>query len=153
MVVGYWELIPIESGAELLAPRDTATARIVEERRSANKHRNHWWKEDNWPRLKKALVNSLYPSLRGQCDEACLKLGLDPVHKQTVFNVLRRIGRKPITYENHFPMKNRALISENQLNYVKDIIVKIDTANLGISRKYVIQVISELSQEKSFVQA
>ena len=45
-------------------------------------------------------MNSRYPSLRGQFDEACLELGLDPVLKQTVFNVLRSIGRKPITYEN-----------------------------------------------------
>ena len=31
--------------------------------------------------------------------------------------------------------------------------IKIDTANLGMSRKEVIQVISELGQAKSFVQA
>ena len=58
-------------------------------------------------------MNSRYPSLRGQCDEACLELGFDPVPKQTVFNVLRRIGRKPITYENALPMKNKELLSEN----------------------------------------
>ena len=39
-------------------------------------------------KAKEALVNSQYPYLRGQCDEACLELGLDPVPKQTVFNVL-----------------------------------------------------------------
>ena len=48
-------------------------------------------------------------------------------------------------------MKNRALLSENQLNYVEDIIVKIDTENPGMSRKEVIQVISELGQTKLFV--
>ena len=36
---------------------------------------------------------------------------------------------------------------------MEDIIIKIDTANLGMSRKEVIQVISELGQAKSFVQA
>ena len=50
-------------------------------------------------------------------------------------------------------MNNRALLSENQVNYVEDIIVKIDTANLGVSRKEVIQVISDLGQVKFFVQA
>ena len=50
-------------------------------------------------------------------------------------------------------MKKRALLSENQVNYVEDIIVKRDTANLGISRKELIQVISNLVQAKSFVQA
>ena len=69
---------------------------------------------------------------------ACLELGLDLVPNQTVFNVLRRIGRKPITYENVFPDKNRALLSNSQVKCVEDIIIKIDTANLGMSRKEVI---------------
>ena len=97
----------MESGAELLAPQETSTFRVAEERRAAKKQSNHWWTEANWPRLKEALVNSRYPSLRGNCDEACLELGFDPVPKQTVLNVLHRIGRKPITYENVFPAKKR----------------------------------------------
>ena len=43
LVVGYWELIPMESGAELLAPQDTATVRVAEERQAAKKQRNYWW--------------------------------------------------------------------------------------------------------------
>ena len=88
----------MESGAEFSAPQDTATVRFVEERWASKKHGNYWWTEANWPRLKEALVNSRYPYLRGQCDEACLELGFYPVPKQTLFNVLRRIERKPITY-------------------------------------------------------
>ena len=42
-------------------------------------------------------MNGRYPSFRGQYDEACLGLGLGKVPKQTVFNVLQRIGRAPIT--------------------------------------------------------
>ena len=87
-------------------------------------------------------MNSWYPSLIGQCYEDFLELGFDTVPKQTVFNVLRRIGRKTITYENVFPDKKRAFLSEIQVNYVEDIIIKRDTANLGMSRKEVIQVIS-----------
>ena len=80
-------------------------------------------------------------------------LSLDPVPKQKVFNVLRSIGRKPITYDNVFPEKKRALLSNFQVNYVEGVIIKRDTANLGMSRKEVIQVISEIGQEKFFVQA
>ena len=69
LVVGYWELIPMESGAELSAPQDTATVRFVEERRASKKHRNNWWKEANCPRLKEALVNRRYPYLRGKFNE------------------------------------------------------------------------------------
>ena len=90
--------------------------------------------------------------MRGQCDEACLKLGFDPFPKQTEFNVLQRIDRKPITYENIFPVKKRSLLSEKQVNYVEDIISKRDTANLGMSRKGFIQVISEIGHEKLFFQ-
>ena len=36
---------------------------------------------------------------------------------------------------------------------MEDLIIKRDIANLGMSRKEVIQVISEIGQAKSFVQA
>ena len=49
-------------------------------------------------------------------------------------------------------MKKRVLLSENQVNYVEDIIVKRHTANLGMSSREVIEVISELAQAKLFVQ-
>ena len=98
-------------------------------------------------------MNIRYPDVRGQWDEAFLELGLDPVPKQIVFNVLQRIGRKPITYENFFPMKKSSLLSERQEKYVEDIIIKRDTANLRMSRKELIQVILDLGQEKLFVKA
>ena len=94
-----------------MAPQDTAIVRVPEERQAAKKQSNNVNKEANWPRLKEALANSQYPYLRGQCDEACLELCFDPVPKQKVFNVLWRIGRKPITYENVSPVKKKALIS------------------------------------------
>ena len=103
----------MESGAEFSASQDTTTVRVAEERRAGKKKRNHWCLEANLPRLEEALVNSRYLYFRGHCDEACLELGLDPVPKQTVFNVLRRIFRKPITYENVFPEKKRALLSNS----------------------------------------
>ena len=93
-----------------MAPQDTYTVRVAEERR-AKKNMRYWWTENNWQRIKEALANSWYPYLRVQYDEACLELGLYPVPKQTIFNVLQRIGRKPITYENDFPMNNMALLS------------------------------------------
>ena len=52
LVVGYWELIPMESGDAFLALQDTSTVRVAEERRAGKKNRNHWWSEANWPRLK-----------------------------------------------------------------------------------------------------
>ena len=52
LAVGYWELIPMESGAELLAPQDTAIVRVSGERHAAKKQSNRIWTKANWPRLK-----------------------------------------------------------------------------------------------------
>ena len=37
LVVGYWELISMESGAELLAPLETSIVRVAEETRTEKK--------------------------------------------------------------------------------------------------------------------
>ena len=37
LVVGYWDLFPMESRAEFLAPQYTATVRVAEERRAEKK--------------------------------------------------------------------------------------------------------------------
>ena len=78
---------------------------------------------------------------------------MDPFPKHTIFNVLQRVGRKPITCLKSLLTKKRTVLSENQVRYVEHIIVKRDTANLVMSRKEAIQVIYDISQEKSFVQA
>ena len=77
----------------------------------------------------------------GVCDEGDLELGKDPVPKIKVANVLKRIVRNLITYDNALPMRYLMLQSERQAKYVKYIVVTIDTENLDISSKEVIQVI------------
>ena len=56
-------------------------------------------------------------------------------------NFLKRIGSKPIIYDNKFLMRYWALLSESQVNYSGYIVVTIDTDNLEMSRKELIQVI------------
>ena len=43
LVVGYWELIPMEPGAILSALQDTSAVRVAEEIPTAKKQRNYWW--------------------------------------------------------------------------------------------------------------
>ena len=50
-------------------------------------------------------------------------------------------------------MNKRALLSEYQVKYVEYIIVKRDTEKLEVSRREIIQVIPDLGQKKSIVQA
>ena len=83
LVVGCWELIPMESGIELLDPQETSTVRYAKDRTTEKKKSTSWYKEDNWTSLKTTLANSHYPDDRGQCDEACLELCFDPVLEQT----------------------------------------------------------------------
>ena len=62
----------MESGAEFLVPQYIAIVRVAEEIPESKEQSNCWLTEENWSRLNKSLVNIWYPSLRGQCDEACL---------------------------------------------------------------------------------
>ena len=87
------------------------------------------------------------------CDAACLELGEDTVPQMTVANCLQRIGSKPSTFENTSPPTNQVLISKSQVKYVEDIILTIETAKLGMSRREVIQTTSDIGQASSYVQA
>ena len=42
LVVGYWELISMESGAELLASQDTSPVRVAKDTFLENKERTSW---------------------------------------------------------------------------------------------------------------
>ena len=86
------------------------------------------------------------PAVDGLCDESCLELCKYPVPLIIVVNCLQRIGRKPITYNNAFPVSKRAFLLQIKLKYVEDIIVTRDTANIGMSRKEVVQAISGMVQ-------
>ena len=55
LVVVYWELVPMESGYDDSSEQDTVTATKDLEEPVAKQNRNLWWKEDNWPRLNKAI--------------------------------------------------------------------------------------------------
>ena len=93
------------------------------------------------------------PEVNRVCDAYFLELGDDIFPRQTVTNCLQRIGSKLITYENASPLRNQALLSQIQVRYVEYIIITSDTAKLGISRREVIQTISDIGQASSFVQA
>ena len=70
-----------------------------------------------------------------------------------VTNYLQRIGSRTIKLENSSPPGKQALMFQNQLKYIEYIILTRDTANLGMSRREVIQKISEIGQASSYYQA
>ena len=85
-------------------------------------------------------------------DEGSLQLGQYAVTQRTVVTFLIRIGNKLITYDNSLSLKNGSTLSEIQVKYIQDIIFARKTMNLDISRKEVIQVISDIGQSDSYVQ-
>ena len=70
-----------------------------------------------------------------------------------VANCLKMVVIKMVTYDNFFPLRHWVLLLERQVNYVEDVVVTRDTANLGMSRKELIQVISEIGNTDSYAQA
>ena len=68
-------------------------------------------------------------------------------------NFLQRIRNKPITDENASPQIKQAFLSQRQVKYVEDITVTKDTSTIGMSRREVIQTISDIGKASSYVQA
>ena len=87
-----------------------------------------WWKEENWPTLKKSREGWRNPAVNGFFNE-------DPVPQKVVTNCLQRIGSKPITFDNAFTSIKWELLSQRKVKYVEDIIVT--------RKKEVIQMISD----------
>ena len=85
-------------------------------------------------------------------DAAFLELGKDPAPRQTVTNILQIIVRNNITYDNVLTSRKQALLSQKQIKYVEDTSVTRDTLNLGMTRREVIQKISDIVQAYSYNQ-
>ena len=63
LFVGYWELVPMESVSDNSSEQDTATVTKEFEEPAAKVMMTLWWKEYNWPTLKKALERWRNPLL------------------------------------------------------------------------------------------
>ena len=113
---------------------------------------NLWWKEENWPRLKKYLERLRNPTVYGVCDERYLGFGKDTVPRMTAVIFLKSIGGKPITYDNTFPLRKRAFLLQKKVNYVEDIIFTRDMEKYGMVMKEVIQILSDIGQANYYVQ-
>ena len=55
LVVIFWELIPMESGYDNSAEKDTDKVIKENEESTANQERDFWRKEENWSRLNKYM--------------------------------------------------------------------------------------------------
>ena len=69
----------MESAYDKSSEQNTATVTKKLEEPKAKQKRSLWWKEENWPRLKKAMDIWRNPAVNGVCDEDFLELDEDPV--------------------------------------------------------------------------
>ena len=81
----------MESGADNSEEQDTGTVTKELEEPAAKQKRTSWCKEENRPRLKKALKRLRNPTVDGVCYEGDLELGKDTVPQTTVDNRVKRI--------------------------------------------------------------
>ena len=87
----------MESVYDNSSEQDTDTVTKENEEAEAKRKRNFWWKEENWPSLKKLLERLSNPTVYRVCDEGDLELCEDNFPKMTLANFLKRIGSKQIT--------------------------------------------------------
>ena len=105
LVVGFGGLIPMESGYDSSAEKDTATVTKYNQEPSKNLKINYWWKEEIFPRLNKSPETLRNPTVDGVCDEGGLELGKDPFPLMTLSNCLKIIYSNPITYKNYLLLR------------------------------------------------
>ena len=58
----------MESEEDNSAEQDAAVVTKENEQSSANQNRGLWWKEENWPRLKKSLVELMNSTVDVVCE-------------------------------------------------------------------------------------
>ena len=68
MVVGYWELVPVESGSDNSSEQETATVTKELEEPVEKRMSILWRKEENWTMLKKDLERRRNPAVNRVCD-------------------------------------------------------------------------------------
>ena len=86
LVVGYWELIPMESLADNSEQQYTSTVSKESEEPAENLKINLWWKEENCQRVNKLLERLGNPMVDRVSDEGGLGLDKDTVPRMTVVN-------------------------------------------------------------------
>ena len=65
-------------------------------------------------KAEKILERLRNPKVYGVFDEGDLELGKDPVPHMTAADCFKSIGRKPITYNNSFPIRKQLLLSDRR---------------------------------------
>ena len=88
LVVVFWELIPMELGANNSAYQDTATDTKQNQKPEKLQQSDLWWKEENCSMLMNAPERLRKPTLDGVCDDGYLELRQNTIPSMKVSNCL-----------------------------------------------------------------
>ena len=69
LVVGFWDLIPMESGYDNSEEQETSTVTKENEGPESKRERNLWWKEEKCPRMRKSLDRLRNTTIYGGCEK------------------------------------------------------------------------------------
>ena len=75
------------------------------------------------------------------------------VPKTTVYSMLKRLGKKEVTYENVYGNSKKKALSADERKAIEDIIRNRDRNNMGLSRKECIRLVMDVGQFGSFKKA
>ena len=121
-----------------------SSSRIRSKNSSSSNNRIYWASPKYWPYLAAAINNTRSPDLSKDNYPRFGDLMVETITRQTVKNALKRLGKKPITLENVFPILKRSLLSQEMVIFIQDIIGKSNEGNGSVLRKEKIQLIVDL---------
>ena len=155
-VEGGWEMLKhLEDAVEVLVDKEVEERKVeerkVEERKAAPKRPKGYrdWSSDRWwPVLKERMEWER----RAKGQRSVLSGEIKEVPRSTVYSCMGRLGDSEVTRENCFPRK-AALLTEEQVEFLQDVIRARDIANNGMARKEVILLIVDLGGAASVSQA
>ena len=90
----YWELVPMESGADNSSEQDTSTVTKELKEPSAKQKCTLWCKEENCKSMNTDKERQGNPAVNGVCDAAWLELGEDPITQQTGTNFCKGLASR-----------------------------------------------------------
>jgi len=108
-----------------------------------------WSIPKNFSMLREAMLNSRLPRHLRSNHNVAFPL----VPYTTIRCALKRLGKKEVTHENVFPSTRNSLLSNEQVEWLQDIIHQHDINSKGMSRREAITIIAEVGRCSSMNQA
>ena len=113
-----------------------------------NRKRIQWHRPEYFPILQRTIIKKRSEGKLFNQHENILNEARTIVPEGTLRDVMKRLGNKEPTLANCFHQQQNALLSNESIDLLQDIICKRDQTNSGVSRAEAITIIVDLGQAK-----